>query len=101
MRIMHSMEMDDIEKYDATTPYPVSEKADYPYGLRICLTHAEFEKLDLDPSVAVVGGMVHLHAVARITSVHATDNEGGSQCRVEMQIEDLAIDSEDEENESD
>lgn len=101
MRVMKSMELDDEDKLDSLMPYPMPEKPDYPYGLRICLTHKEFEKLDLDPSMAVVGGMVHLHAIARITSVSAEDGDGGSKCRVEMQIEDMDIESEDSENDED
>lgn len=101
MLIMKSMEMDDESKLDAIMPIPMSTKPDFPYGLRICLCEKEFAKLELDPADAVVGGMVHGHFMARITSVSASEHEGsdGSSCRVEMQIEDLAIESEDEENE--
>lgn len=99
MIVMTSMEYDDEDKLDACLPISMSDRPDYPYSLRICLTEKEFKKLGLDPSVAVVGGIVHLHALARITSVSAEDRESGSSCRVEMQIEDLAVESEDEENE--
>lgn len=100
MRTMVSMELDDEDKLDAAMPIPMPNKPDYPYGLRICLTHKEFDKLGLDPSEAVVGGIFHLHGLARITSVSASDGEGGGpSCRVEAQIEDLDIESEDEENE--
>ncbi len=95
---MQSMELDDEDKLDAAGPFPLPDKPDYPYGLQICLTHREFEKLGLDPAEAFVGGICHLHALARITSVSANDGASGSSCRVEMQITDLAIESEDEEN---
>jgi len=95
---MRSMELDDEQKHDAVMPIP-ADKPDYPYGLRIALTHVEMEKLGLDPSCAVVGGMFHGHFMARITSVSAEDREGSSCCRIEAQIEDLAIECEDEENE--
>lgn len=98
MRVMKSMELDDEDKIDALMPIPMPDKPDYPYGLRICLTHTEFEKLGLDPSAAVVGGVFHLHGLARITSVSASDGDGGASCRVEAQIEDLDIESEDEED---
>lgn len=97
MLVMQSMELDDESKLDAVMPIPC-EKPDFPWGLRISLCEKEFEKLDLDPSAAVIGGMVHGHFMARITSVSANDGESGATCRVEMQIEDLAIESEDEEN---
>ena len=95
---MVSMELDDESKLDATGPFPLPEKPDYPYGLRICLTHEEFDKLGLDPSEAFVGGICHLHALARITSVSANDSGSGATCRVEMQITDLVIEAEDSEN---
>lgn len=99
MIVMKSMELDDEDKLDAVCPIPMPNKPDYPYGLRICLTEKEFEKLGLDASVACVGGVIHGHFMGRITSVSAEDRDGGSSCRVEIQIEDLAIESEDDENE--
>ena len=96
MRHLQSMEMDDDEKLDYPMPIP-AEKPDYPYGLRICLTEREFSKLGLDPKDAEVGGLVHLFAMARVTNVSI-----GEECsRVELQIEDLGIESEDDEEEPD
>ena len=99
MRVLRSMELDDERKLDAVHPIPMDSRPDYPYGLRICLTKAEFDKLDLDPKDAEVGGMVHLVAVARITSVTHSDHEHADSpdCRVELQIEDLDVDSPEEE----
>lgn len=102
MHPMVSMEMDDEEIHEAPTPIPIEDKPSYPYGLRICLTDAELRKLGLDPAEALdgVGGLVHLFALARITSASMDQREGGDPCiRVELQIEDLAVESEDEENE--
>lgn len=98
LRPMVSLELDDEDKMDACLPLPC-DKPDYPYGLRICLTDKEIKKLDLDVSEAFVGGIFHLHGLARITSVSMTDGSHGKDCRVEAQIEDLAIESEDAENE--
>jgi len=98
IHMMKSMELDDEEKLDAHMPIPMSDKPEYPYGLKICLTNAEFKKLDLDSNCAEVGGILHLHALARITSVTHNDGPHGYDCRVEAQIEDLAIESEDQEN---
>lgn len=98
MLVMTDMEMDDEDQLDTAMPIAMPERPRYPYGLRLCLTGPEFEKLGLDPSEAVKGGIVHGHFLARITEVMARDSEGGSDCRVELQIEDLAIESEDEEN---
>ncbi|MBB3453890.1 hypothetical protein FHT86_002146 [Rhizobium sp. BK313] len=96
---MVSMEMDDEQKMDAVMPIPMKDKPDYPYGLRICLCSDELDKLNLDPSDAFVGGIIHGHFLGRITSVSASDGEYGSSCRVEIQIESMSIESEDEENE--
>ena len=98
MRAMKSMELDDDEKIDHTIAMPPL-KPDFPYGLKIALTEKEFEKLGLDSSVAEVGCMVHGHFMGRITSVNQNQDDDGEQCcRVEIQIEDLEIESEDEEN---
>lgn len=94
---MASMEMDDEEQLDAPMPI-AAERARYPYGLRICLTESEFKKLGIDPEEAEVGGIFHLHGLARITCVSSNEYEGHSSLRVEAQIEDLSIESEDDEN---
>lgn len=98
-RHLTSMEMTDDEKLDTVMPVSMASKPDFPYGLRICLTEREFDKLDLDPHEAEVGGLVHLFAMARVTSIHSSQDEDGEPChRVELQIEDLDIESEDEES---
>ncbi len=97
---MHSLELDDDDKLDAVMPI-ATDKPDFPWGTRICLTEKEFAKMGLDPALAEVGGMVHGHFMGRITSVSASDHESGSSCRVEIQMESLALESEDEENEDD
>ncbi len=71
----------------------------YPWGLRITLTEKELEKLGISHEAATVGGMFHLHAMARITSVSEEDRADGLTCRVEAQIESMAVESEDAENE--
>lgn len=97
MRTMQSMELDDEDKMDAMRPMPMSEP-DFPYGLRICLTEKEIEKLDLDPKDARVGGTFHLMAMARVTSVSMTENDDGPCCRIEAQIEELSVEDEDAES---
>ncbi len=94
---MVDMELDDEDKLDAAMPIPMPAKPDYPFGLRICLTEKELEKLDLDHSEAFVGGTIHGKFMGRITSVSEDAREGGSSCRIEIQIERLAIESEDDE----
>ena len=71
----------------------------YPYGLAICLTHDELEKLDVDYGDWQVGDHFHLHALAKITSISQNETESGQNCRVEMQIVALSGENEEEENE--
>ena len=92
---MRSMERDDDSKLDSLAAIPILQP-DFPPGLRISLTEAEFEKLDCDPTVAEVGCMVHGHFMGCIT--HVSHDENGGH-RVEIQIQHLEIESEDEENE--
>lgn len=98
MIVMTDMELDDESQLDAAMPIAMSEKPRYPYGLQLCLTDEEFAKLGLDSDDAVEGGIVHGHFLARISSVTRTERDGEKSCRCELQIEDLAIESEDEEN---
>lgn len=96
---MVSMELDDDDQLDCVCPIPMSEKPRFPYGLKICLTDKEMAKLQIDVADAFVGGIVHIHALARVTSVSQNDTEGGEQSRVELQVEDMCcVESEDEEN---
>jgi len=97
-RSMKSMELSDEEKLDFIAPIELPDLPEFPYGLRITLTHNEFEKLELDPDEAEVGALFHGHFIARVTSVNTSDGDFGKCCRVEAQIEDLEIESEDEEN---
>jgi hypothetical protein len=108
-RKMVSMELTDDEKIDQSPwLFPKSDEdrareklatPEYPYGLRICLCEKEFEKLELDPSEAFVGAMVHGHFLGRVTAVNSAESDEGKTARVEIQIEDLDIESEDEEDE--
>ncbi len=96
-RQMQSMELDDDDQLDAPMPIPC-EKPEFPWGLRIALTEKEFEKLGLDPQDAAVGAIFHGHFMARVTSVSSHDRNDGKTHRVEAQIENLAIESEDAED---
>ena len=97
-RTMTSMELDDEDKLDAVQPIAMPDKPDFPYGLRISLTEKEIEKLGIDHSEAFVGGMVHGFFMARVTSVSSEKRDDKECCRIELQIEDLGLESEDEEN---
>lgn len=99
--VMYSLEYDDEDKIDFSSPIPMSERPEFPYGARICLTDKEFEKMKMTPADTAemaVGGMIHGHFMAKITSVSADATEDGEHRRVELQITDLCLESEDAEN---
>lgn len=70
----------------------------YPYGLSISLTHNELAKLGLEADCEV-GDMLHLFAMAKVTSVSNNATETSQDCRIELQITHLSVENEDEENE--
>lgn len=88
-----SMEHDDEAKLDAPMPYPMADKPDYPYGLRICLCDEQIEKLKLETDCDV-GDTIEMRIVSRVTSVTKTDGPDGPCCRVELQIEQIAVEEE-------
>lgn len=72
----------------------------YPYGLCLCFTQEELEKLDLADDCEP-GDYVILHCLARVTSVskNKLTNAAGQdevRTRVEMQIEGVAAEGEEE-----
>jgi hypothetical protein len=97
--VMKSMELGDHEKSKLDMPVEMPTTSEYPYGLNICLTDRELAILDLDPEDACIGGIVHMHALARITAVSINSGKDGKRCRVELTLENLAIESEDAEAE--
>jgi hypothetical protein len=96
---MVSMSLDDEEQYDYATPMPI-DKPEYPYELRIALTDKTLAKLGLDPQSAMgaIGGTVLGQFIGRVTSASMNQMDGGEACcRIEIQIEDLGIQTDDEE----
>lgn len=85
---------------DAMASPLMPEENKYPYGLQICLTQHELEKLGVDHSDWEVGATFHLHALAKVTSLSENETENnGKTCDVRLQITHLAGESEDAENE--
>lgn len=93
---MVSMELDDEDVLDMACPIPISNKSSFPYGLRICLTHTELKKLNLD-SDCDLGDLIDIRAMARVTNVSKNKTDRGEECRIELQIEDLALEDENKE----
>lgn len=98
----------------ATTPAEVMEKqsdcipcepsvSKYPYGLCISLDDETLEKLGLDGDLPASGDMIHLCAMAKVTNASCNERlteDGKTEVsrRVELQITNMALESEDEEN---
>ena len=87
------------EAVERIMPEPM-DIPDVPYGLCISLTEKELEKLDLDDDCDV-GDLVHLFAMAQVTSVSKRDTGNGSECRIELSIVSMAIEDESTEEEPD
>lgn len=95
-------------KEETSPPKSLGDRAPttpvYPWGLCISLDDDTLTKLKLDSEMPSVGEMIHLCAMAKVTSVSENEQEDGNggkkTCRrVELQITHLATESEDEENE--
>ncbi len=86
-------------------PAPSVEKPSvptYPYGLCISLNEEDLKKLGTEGELPEVGDMIHLAAMAKVTSVSESEREdtGGTKtkcCRIELQITHLATEFEDDE----
>jgi hypothetical protein len=88
------MELDDEDKLDLAIP---AARPNYPWGLRICLTHKELAKLGLEADCEV-GDYLDLRCFATVTSVSKTDDAAsGPCCRVELQIEKMSVENENDE----
>lgn len=92
---MVDMKRDDDDIIDMACPIsiPMAERESYPYGLRLCLTHEELEKLGLE-ATCDVGDVIDLRAFAVVTSISMNETDRGKECRVELQIQKLAVENE-------
>lgn len=91
---------EEISEDMAGSPYaiPMKDIQKYPFGLSICLCEDELEKLDLDHGDCEPGDYLHLHALARVTSVSSTETEDGNRCRIELTMTHIAVENENDEN---
>ena len=94
-----SMARDDDDMLDAVMPMPVKDMPQFPYGLRICLCEEELDKLE---EVGFqddfqVGEIVDIRALGRVTSVSSDETPSGKRRRVEIQLQDIAVEVEDDE----
>ena len=90
---MVSLELDDDDKIDMAMPS--LGQPDYPWGTRICLTEKELKKLDLP--IPEIGDMIDLRAMGPVTSVSINKTDGEDCCRVEIQLEKVALEDDNRE----
>jgi hypothetical protein len=91
---MHMIDMARSPQEIQESMVPSYEPPLYPYGLCISLTHEDLEKLNLSDDCEV-GDMIHLMAMAEVTSVSKNKSvNGGDSCRIELQITHLALEDE-------
>lgn len=94
------MAKDQEELEEEAFPNAIKNQNKYPYGLCISLCEDEIEKLGLDNEEIQVGDLLHLHALAQVTSYSCSQQaDGDPHERIELQITHLCFESEDEENE--
>jgi len=97
----HMVDMARSNEEDDSSPLVSNSPEKYPYGLRICLTHEELEKLNVDHTDWSVGEIFHLHAFAKVVAISTNeDTDGNVNCSVNLQITHLSGESEDAENEA-
>lgn len=100
---MVDMRRTDEEKIAADGPFAASTISgptgpDYPYGLRIRLSEEELSKLDLDGDCSA-GDMIDLRAFAKVVNVNVDDVNGKPRRSIELQIQQLAVENEEEDEE--
>lgn len=90
------MELDDESKLDFCAPMPCPTP-DYPYGLRLSLSEKELKKLGMP--TPQVGDYIDMRAFCCVKSVSCDSTDNGDSCRVELQIEKIAVENEADEAE--
>ncbi len=86
-----SLELDDEEKMDFCAPI-ACDRPDFPYGLRITLDEKQLKKLGLP--IPEVGDYLDMRSFGRVTSCSMEQRNGEDCCRVEIQIEQIAVEDE-------
>lgn len=98
---MVDMEFDDESMMDMPMPMTMPSRPRYPCTLMITLTDRELTMLNLSHDCEV-GDVIDLRAFAVVTSCSSHDSEhGGKSCRVELQIQKLAVENESTEDMAD
>ena len=93
-----SMERTDEEKIDAleTCAPALKDQPDYPWGLRVSLEEGSLKKLEAAglEGQPEVGDYIDLRCFARVICVSSNETDAGPNRRVELQIEQIALENE-------
>ncbi len=84
----------DEEKMATDIPCGPIDRPRYPYGATLSFDQDTLDKMNLDTKGVSVGDMIDLRAFGVITSISENDTSDGPKCRVEIQIQKIAIENE-------
>lgn len=90
---MVSMKEDAADRDEMIPMATLPQAPDYPWGLRIRLTHKELAKLGLEADCDI-GDLVDMRCMGEVTSVSKNETDGVASACVEIQIMNMAIESE-------
>lgn len=93
------LELDDEDKIDTMCAPACMDLPDYPWGTKITLTHRELEKLNLDIGDCAIGDLVDMRCFGVVTSISSNRGPMGPEDRVEIQIQKMAVENEETEDE--
>lgn len=91
---MVDLALTDEEKMACDVPCGPIDRPKYPYGLSLSFDQATLDKLKLDTKDVSVGDMIDIRAFGTITSISENDTADGPKCRVEIQLEKIAVEDE-------
>ena len=84
-----------ISAIEESMPMPM-QAADYPYGLQVHLDEKDLEKLGLNGDCEA-GDTLEFMAKATVRNVSKHEFNGKHSCSIDLQIEKMAVSSDDEE----
>lgn len=96
VRKMINMARSVEQMQEVASPTPLNVPC-YSYGLSLCFDQETLDKLNLDNEDVEVGDMLHLFAMAEVTSVSKQDTGRGEQCRVELTLTHIGLENENQE----
>lgn len=96
-KMVDMLETPEEVKQETVASSPVMDnKPHYPYGLSLSLNKETLEKLGVS-ELPEIGTMIHIMAMAKVTSVNESASEADHYCCVGLQITHMALEDEDTE----